>query len=141
MTSTKLPLLAEQVTLRKRVVETARVRVSKRTRSREQQVDMALRRDDVVIERVAVNRLIDGPVYGPIDGIASRQEGDVTIVPIYEEVLVKRLLLKEELHIRRRARIEPREPVSVALRYETVEVVRTPLAQATSPTLEPEHRK
>jgi stress response protein YsnF len=35
-----------------------------------------------------------------------RTEGDVTILPVVEEVLVveKRLVLKEELHIRRRVR-------------------------------------
>lgn len=37
-----------------------------------------------------------------------RTEGDVTIVPVLEEVLVveKRLVLKEELHIRRRVAAE-----------------------------------
>lgn len=124
-TPTVIPLIAEQLAIGKRVVQTANVRVSKRAKVRDQLVDMALRRDEVVIERVQVNRLVDAP-------IASRQEGDVTIVPIYEEVLVTRLLLKEELHIRRRIRMEPREPVSVALRYEAVDVVRTPIAGTTS---------
>lgn len=123
---TSIPLVAEQLEIDKRLVDTARVHIRKRARWREHEVDVALRRDEVDIERVAVNRLVD-------EAVASRQEGDVTIVPIYEEVLVTRLLLKEELHIRRRIRIEPREPLNVALRHETVDVVRTPLADDKHP--------
>ena len=51
----------------------------------------------------------------PIDKVVEtapeiRTDGDVTIVPVLEEVLVveKRLVLKEELHIRRRVETEDR---------------------------------
>lgn len=74
---TSIPLLAEQLEIDKRLVDTARVHIRKRARWREHEVDVALRRDEVDIERVAVNRLVD-------EAVASRQEGDVTIVPIYE---------------------------------------------------------
>jgi stress response protein YsnF len=54
-----------------------------------------------------------------------RTEGDLTIVPVLEEVLVveKRLMLKEELHIRRRAATETVE-VPVTLRKQRAIVER-----------------
>jgi stress response protein YsnF len=54
-----------------------------------------------------------------------RTEGDVTIVPVLEEVLVveKRLLLKEELHIRRGVETETVE-VPVTLRKQRAVVER-----------------
>lgn len=54
-------------------------------------------REDCDVSRVSVRRLIDKPVE-------PRMEGDTLIVPLMEEVLVleKRLLLREELHIKRR---------------------------------------
>jgi stress response protein YsnF len=56
---------------------------------------------------------------------AIRTEGDVTILPIVEEVLVveKRLVLKEELHIRRRVGSEAIE-VPVTLRKQRAIVER-----------------
>ena len=116
----KLAVLAEHLEVDKRVVETAVVRVTKTVALHEERVDMSLQHDEVVIERVGVNRLVDAAV-GP------RQEGDVTIVPVYEEVLVTRLLLKEEVHITRRRRTEPREPQHVVLRAEQVRITRTPI--------------
>lgn len=71
--------------------------------------DEPLFQEDVEVERIPMNRFIDGPVE-------TRQEGDLTIVPVVEEVLEvrKRLLLKEEVHIRRR-RAEVREPRRVVV--------------------------
>jgi hypothetical protein len=52
---------------------------------------------DYLIERVAVGRVLDGPV-------TQRQEGDTLILPVIEEVLVceKRMVLKEEVRITRK---------------------------------------
>ncbi|MGI8743084.1 MAG: DUF2382 domain-containing protein [Bryobacteraceae bacterium] len=54
-------------------------------------------REDCDVERVPVKRMLDQPVE-------IRQEGDTLIIPLMEEVLVveKRLMLREELHIKRR---------------------------------------
>jgi stress response protein YsnF len=66
----------------------------------------------------------------PVDRVVetapeTRTEGDVTIVPVLEEVLVveKRLVLKEELHIRRRVETETAE-VPVTLRKQRAIVER-----------------
>ena len=65
--------------------------------------------EDVKVERVTVNRMLDEPVE-------VRQEGDTTIIPMIEEVVIvqKRLMLREEVRITRR-RVEIRESRKVNL--------------------------
>lgn len=72
-------------------------------------VEEALFSDDVGVERVPVNKLIDEPAQ-------TRQEGEITVVPVMEEVLTvqRRLLLKEEIRITRKRR-EFREPRKVVI--------------------------
>ena len=70
----------------------------------------------VEVERVPVNRVVDGPV-------AVRHEGDTIVVPVTEEVLVvhKQLRLVEEVRIRK-VRVEKRDPQRVMLRKDEVTV-------------------
>lgn len=79
---------------------------------------MRLAREEVQVERVPVNRVVDEP-------FGQYQEGDTTIIPVFEEVLVveKRLMLKEEVRItrRRKTRDEHRD---VRLRAERVRITR-----------------
>jgi uncharacterized protein (TIGR02271 family) len=91
-----IPLVEEELRVDKRNVTTGRVRV--RT-----VVDVVeeIARADLNEERVEVTRV---PVGREVDVAPDvRTEGDVTILPVLEEVLIveKRLVLKEELHIRR----------------------------------------
>jgi uncharacterized protein (TIGR02271 family) len=113
-----IPVIVEELEVEKRKVETGRVRVTKTIREREEIVDEPLLREEVDIQRVIIHRLVDGPV--PI-----RSEGDTTIIPVLEEVLVveKRLMLKEELHIIKR-QFEARDPQKVTLRGEEVTIER-----------------
>ncbi|HEU4329189.1 MAG TPA: YsnF/AvaK domain-containing protein [Roseiflexaceae bacterium] len=113
-----LEVIEETLSVEKRRVETGRVRVQKLVREHEEQIDEPLLREEVEVERVPINQVIDAPV-----GI--RQEGDVTIVPVIEEVLVveKRLVLKEELRITRREHVE-RAQQTVTLRREELHVER-----------------
>jgi len=113
-----VPVVAEEMAVSKRKVETGRVRVHKTVRTTEQVVDEPLLREEVAVERVPIGRVIEAPVE-------SRQEGDTLIVPILEEVLVveKRLMLKEELRITRR-RVEHRSAQTVTLRSEEATIER-----------------
>ncbi|GAB4202913.1 MAG: hypothetical protein OHK0022_26560 [Roseiflexaceae bacterium] len=113
-----LEVVEETLSIGKRRVETGRVRVQKLVREHEEQIDEPLLREEVEVERVPINQMIDAPV-----GI--RREGDVTIVPVMEEVLVveKRLMLKEELRITRREHVE-RAQQTVTLRREELHVER-----------------
>ena len=117
-----IPLVAEQVEIHKRRVETGRVRITKTVESVQEVVDVALQREDVTVERVPVERFVtEAP---PV-----RHEGNVMIVPVLEEVLVveKRLMVREELRLTTR-RIETHEPRTVTLRKETAHVERVPVA-------------
>jgi uncharacterized protein (TIGR02271 family) len=113
-----LPVIAETLNVERQRIEVGRIRIQKRVHEQQELVDEPLLREEVHVERVAVNRVIDQPV-------SIRNEGDTLIVPILEEVLVveKRLMLREELHITKRA-IETHHPQEVTLRSEEVIVER-----------------
>ena len=117
-----LPVLEETLRVEKRQVERGKVRVRKVVREHEGVVDEPLFREQVEVERVAVNELVD---YPPAVREETSEEGDVTVIPLVEEVLVveKRLLLKEEVRVTKR-RTERREPQRVTLRREEAIVER-----------------
>jgi uncharacterized protein (TIGR02271 family) len=113
-----LPVIEEALEVHTSPVETGRVRIHKIVHEREEIVDPPLLRDEVVIERVPINRVVEGP-------IAARSEGDTLIIPLVEEVLVveKRLLLKEEVRITKH-RVETHRPQRVTLHREEALVER-----------------
>ena len=113
-----VPVIVEELEVQKRIVETGKVRITKIVHERETIVDEPFLRDEVEVERVLIDRVVDAPV--PV-----RYEDDTMIVPIMEEVLVveKRLVLKEELYIRKR-RVETHRPQQVRLRSEEARVER-----------------
>ena len=115
-----VPLVAEQLDISVKTVETGRVRIGTRVVEEEQVVAMPLQHDEVDVETVAINQVV-GEV------LPTRYEGDVTIVPIYQEVLVvtKQLVLKEELHIRKRSSIKPAQPQVFTLRHEEITITRS----------------
>src|ERR1700744_792670 len=93
---TVIPVFEESLSVAKRVVDTARVRVSRVTHNHQQQVGELLQHERVEVERIPIDR--------PIEAMPSvRQEGDITIIPVVEEVvkIERSLVLKEEVHIRR----------------------------------------
>jgi uncharacterized protein (TIGR02271 family) len=109
--------VAEIATVEKRKIDTGRgVRITKRVIEREEIVDEPLEHEELVVERVAINQIVDAK-----DLPSVRQEGDVTIIPVLEETIVieKRILLREEMRVRR-VRREVHEPQRVVLRGETV---------------------
>lgn len=114
-----LPLVEEEVRIRKEKRETGRVRVRTRVHERTETIDEPLVREAVEVERVPVNRVLDAPA-------SIREEGDTTIIPVVEERLVvkKELVLVEELHVTR-TRTEHRDPQTVTLRRTEAEVERT----------------
>jgi len=115
----KLQLFAEDFSVDKETLETGRVRVATRTHEREALIDEDLARERVEIETVPVGRRIDA-----VPGI--RQQGDITIVPVVEEVLFveRRLMLKEEIHIRR-VRTTEHHQGKVMLRHQEAVVSRS----------------
>ena len=118
---TVLPIVEETLHVSKREVVTGRVRVRTVTDLSEERVRQELSGQHVEVERVPVDVLIERDAAPP----EPRTEGDVTIVPILEEVLVveKRLLLKEELRITRHRTTNVTE-VAVPLRKQRAEIER-----------------
>lgn len=114
----RIPLIEEQLIVAKEKVVTGRVRVTTRTDVVDEIAQASLSGEEVEVVRVPIGREVD---VAP----QVRVEGDVTIVPVLEEVLVveKRLVLKEELHIRRSATSENVE-VPVTLRKQRAFIER-----------------
>ena len=114
----KLQLLAEELSVTKETLETGRVRISSRTHEREVLVDENLAREHVEIETIPVGRRLDAMPE-------VRREGDTTIVPVVEEVLFveRRIMLKEEIHIRRVRTVE-RHQETITLRRQEAVVTR-----------------
>lgn len=115
-----LELHAERATIAKRVRRTL-VRATRTTQSRDTVLEEELAHERVVVERVPIGQVVDA--VPPV-----RQEGDVMIMPVVEEVVVveRRLFLKEEVHLRR-VRTTERFVETVTLREQQVEVTRTEL--------------
>ncbi|WP_134494260.1 YsnF/AvaK domain-containing protein [Microvirga pakistanensis] len=112
-----VPLAEETLHVDKRDVATGRVRISTKTEIVEELARAALESETVEVTRVPIDRIVD-----QAPGI--RTEGDVTIIPILEEVLVveKRLVLKEELHVRKTIATDNFEiPVQLRKQRATVE--------------------
>lgn len=114
-----IPVIEETIRVEKREFESGKVIVHKSVEERDEVVDVVLRQQDLVVERVPVGRVVQ-------EAPQTRQEGDTLIVPILEEVLVveKRLVLKEELHIRKHSS-ERTEQKTVRLRSEQVKIEQT----------------
>jgi uncharacterized protein (TIGR02271 family) len=115
-----IPVVEEAVRVEKRSRETGRVRVAKHVTEHTETVDEPLLREEVEVTRVLVNRVLNEPV-----GI--RHEGDLMIIPVLEERLVvrKEVVLKEELHVRRRSSVH-HDPQEISFRSETVDIDRIP---------------
>jgi uncharacterized protein (TIGR02271 family) len=115
--NTTIELAEETLSVSKRRVETGGVRIRIRTESEDVQAHASLFDQRVDIERVPIGRdVTEVPVV--------RQEGDVTIYPVLEEVLVveKRLVLIEEVHVRRVVtQTEVTQPVTLRRQWADVE--------------------
>jgi len=123
----KIEVVEESVRVGKRVRETGSLVVHVTPHEEARTIDVPLNDERVEVKRFAVNRIVDGLVQ-------TRQEGDTTIVPVVEEVLVvqKKLMVREEIHIIRK-RTARRERRQVVLRREEARVLRgePPAADAT----------
>jgi stress response protein YsnF len=111
-------VLEETAVVDKRNVLKGKVRVTTKVEVADEMVRAALQADAVDVVRVPIGEMVDHPPE-------ARTEGETTIIPVVEEVLVveKRLFLKEEIHIRRSAETDTVE-IPVTLRRQRVVVQR-----------------
>jgi stress response protein YsnF len=114
-----IPVYAEEVSIERRKVAGDTIRVTIRTDTTEQVVGVHSTHTRVEIERT--------PVGKPIDSVPPvRTEADTIIIPVVEEVIVveRRLVLKEEIRLRRVETAEPhRESVRLREQHAIIERV------------------
>ena len=122
-----VPLHEEEISVSRREIKKANVQVALVTRTREQLIDEELTQVRVEIERVPIERVVD--VVPPI-----RQEGDITIIPVVEEIVVveRRLVLKEEVRVRRVSTKEQHQETLVLRQQEAVVTREEPDSQSQS---------
>ena len=91
-----VPVIEEELVTGTRRVKTGSVRIRKTVQRVHRTVDIPTVRDAVEVTRKAINEVV---TVAP----EVREEGDTLIIPVLEEevVVTKRLVLREEIHIRR----------------------------------------
>jgi uncharacterized protein (TIGR02271 family) len=112
---TVIPVIEEELVAGTREVKTGTVRISKEVEQVRKIVTSPAVRDVVEVNRIPVNRIVNSIPQ-------MREEGDLLVIPVVEEELViqKRLILKEEIHIRRK---RTRERVSKAVTLDSERAV------------------
>src|SRR3954447_21555341 len=89
-----VPVVEETAVVYKERVVTDRVRLNKQIHEDQEVLDIPVRTETLEVERVPVGRIVEAAP-------AIRQEGETTVYPVVEEVLVveKRLRLVEEVRV------------------------------------------
>jgi stress response protein YsnF len=127
----RIPLHVEEISVSRHEIEKANVQVALITGTREQLIDEELTHIRVEIERIPIGRTID--VVPPIS-----HEGDVTIIPVVEEIVVveRRVVLKEEVRVRLVSTKEQHQE-TVVLRQQEAVITREEQDSQPVPTLRP----
>jgi uncharacterized protein (TIGR02271 family) len=118
-----LPIIEERAVVHRELVETGRVRLTRRVHETDEEISVPVQHDEVDVERVPINQTLPAGAIPP----ATRYEGDVLIIPVVREVAVveTRLLVVEELRVtKRQVTTQHTEPVH--LRREELIVERLP---------------
>ena len=125
-----IPLIAEEMSVSVKKVETGGIRVHKIVRESTEIIDEPIIREHLDIERVEINQFVE-------TAPAIRYEGEVMIVPVLEEVVVtqKRLLLREEIRLVKR-REEISNPQQITLRREEINLEKIDSDNTTAETPE-----
>jgi stress response protein YsnF len=124
-----VPLHVEEISVAKRRVKKAVVKVATVTRNRNQLVEEQLTHERVDVTRVPVDRYVES--VPPV-----RVEDGVTIMSVVEEVVVveRRLLLREEVHVRS-VRTAENFVETVELREQDAVITRTPADEQAMPAI------
>lgn len=114
-----VPVIEERAVIQREVVESGRVRLSKTVQEHEEAIDLTLLHEEVQVERVPINQYVADDAAAP----AVRYEGNTLVVPVVREVIVKRLLLVEELRVTKQ-QVETHQTQHVTLLHEQIQVDR-----------------
>jgi len=97
MEETVIPVIEEQLKVDKKVIEKARYTFDKKVTEEEVLLELPLNREHINIEKKEINQYVE--TAPP----AVRYEGDTMIISVVREeaVIVKKIVLVEELHVTR----------------------------------------
>ena len=110
----RIPIIEERARISVETVPTSEITIRKTVDLEEFQQQVDLFTEKVEIERISKNEYVDAVP-------AIRREGDVTVIPVVKEVLVKKLVLVEEIHLYQRKDSE-RVAVKERLRTEHIHI-------------------
>ncbi len=123
-----VPVLKEELEVRKELRKTGVVRVLKTIRELEEVVSESLASETVDVQRIPMDLIVDSPPQ-------VRSEGEVMIIPVVKEELVitKQLRVVEELRITRRKSVSDyKETVKLHAEEVTVERLNSEDLEETS---------
>jgi uncharacterized protein (TIGR02271 family) len=112
-----IPVFEEKLHVSKEVVETGKLQISKKVLSEPADFQVSLFSENLSVKTVEINEYVEGETP------RMRVQGDTTIIPVLKEVVIKRLLLVEEIHIIR-SRTEENVSIQEVLRKEEVSINR-----------------
>ncbi len=118
-TDLKIPVIEEQIKIEKSIIETGKIQISKHITEHDELINIPLLHEEHVIEHININVFVD-------DLPVTRYEGDTMIIPVLKEVVVKRILLVEEIRITKKT-VQTNEQQSVTLKAQEVTISRVPL--------------
>jgi uncharacterized protein (TIGR02271 family) len=112
-----IPVIEEQLHISKELLEVGKVIISKKIIEEQVDTEMKVFHDDVTVETKVIGEYIEGKLP------EIRTQGETTIIPVIKEVIVKRLILVEEIHITKRQK-ETLVPIHEVLRKEEITISR-----------------
>jgi uncharacterized protein (TIGR02271 family) len=121
-----VPVIEEELKVGKREISSGKVRIHTVVDAVEDVAKATLEEEHVEVTRIPIGKEVESLP-------STRNEGDVLVIPVVEEILVveKRLILKEEIRISRHKTQENVE-VPITLRKERAVVERTPSQTSSS---------
>jgi uncharacterized protein (TIGR02271 family) len=108
-----IPVINENVSINKKIVETRKIRVSKKVNEADEFVNTPLIHEEVDVQRIPINKYVDD-MPEPV-----RYEGDTMIIPVLKEVSVVRIMLVEEIHVTKK-RVQTQDAQNISLRKEEI---------------------
>ncbi len=113
----RVTLVEERLKVEKEIVETGKVQLRNRVEEEEHRIRETLAREDVQVQRIAADVLLEEPPR-------MREEPGRLVVPVFQEVFVRRYRVTEEVHLITERSEQPYDE-TVTLRSNRVEVERT----------------
>src|SRR4051812_30831887 len=114
-----IPVIKEEVEVEKKVIEKARVQLSKTVDEETETLNLPVMNEEVRIERIPINKIMD-KAPEPV-----RYEDETMIIPVLREVAVieKKILLVEEIRVIK-TKIHSETTQEISLRKENIKIER-----------------